>query len=293
MLLMVLIYYIQFQQLFLQTQLFQYNSLTYANINPNSLIASTLNTQTLSVSQSLKISSFTSSNIVLAAEGAYGIFYNSNPFGTSTFTSSVNTVVTNGTIYVAGGASIPSFWGDGPIGSTILATSIDGKTWIPSAYQGINNGVNRVIWTGQQFIAVGQGSATIASSPDGLNWTPVLTSSILTSINDIVQGKRGFVAVGQGQRQNIVTSVDGLNWTSSLTNVSSLTSIATNGTVYVAGGLGLATSLDGTNWTNQLTTNQINDILRSIIRKIYSNPPSYGSNIIKTILSNEYLLTSL
>jgi aspartate aminotransferase len=40
---------------------------------------------------------------------------------------------------------------------------------------------------------------------------------------------------------------------------------------------------------NDLETNQINDILRSIIRKIYSNPPSYGSNIIKTILSNEYL----
>lgn len=36
-------------------------------------------------------------------------------------------------------------------------------------------------------------------------------------------------------------------------------------------------------------TSTINDILRSIIRKIYSSPPSNGSNIIKTILSNEKL----
>jgi aspartate aminotransferase len=40
---------------------------------------------------------------------------------------------------------------------------------------------------------------------------------------------------------------------------------------------------------NQQDTNDMNDILRTIIRKIYSNPPSNGSSIIKTILSNEEL----
>jgi len=37
---------------------------------------------------------------------------------------------------------------------------------------------------------------------------------------------------------------------------------------------------------NKEDSESINDILRTIIRKIYSNPPSNGSNIVKTILSN-------
>ena len=36
-------------------------------------------------------------------------------------------------------------------------------------------------------------------------------------------------------------------------------------------------------------TGEINDILRTIIRKIYSNPPANGSHIIKKILSNDEL----
>lgn len=36
-------------------------------------------------------------------------------------------------------------------------------------------------------------------------------------------------------------------------------------------------------------TSELNDILRTIIRQIYSSPPSNGSSIIKTILSNEEL----
>jgi len=40
---------------------------------------------------------------------------------------------------------------------------------------------------------------------------------------------------------------------------------------------------------NQTETNDLNDILRTIIRRMYSNPPSNGSNIIKTILGNDEL----
>jgi aspartate aminotransferase len=39
----------------------------------------------------------------------------------------------------------------------------------------------------------------------------------------------------------------------------------------------------------ELETTEINDILRTIIRRMYSNPPSNGSNIIKTILKDEKL----
>lgn len=40
---------------------------------------------------------------------------------------------------------------------------------------------------------------------------------------------------------------------------------------------------------NDTETVEINDILRTIIRKIYSNPPANGSHIIKKILSNDDL----
>jgi aspartate aminotransferase len=40
---------------------------------------------------------------------------------------------------------------------------------------------------------------------------------------------------------------------------------------------------------NNKETGEINEILRTIIRKIYSNPPANGSHIIKTILGNDEL----
>jgi aspartate aminotransferase len=42
----------------------------------------------------------------------------------------------------------------------------------------------------------------------------------------------------------------------------------------------------------QQETTEINDILQSVIRKMYSNPPSNGSNIVKTILENNTLYDS-
>ena len=43
---------------------------------------------------------------------------------------------------------------------------------------------------------------------------------------------------------------------------------------------------------NMHETAEINDILRTVIRRMYSNPPSNGSNIIKTILNDEKLYLS-
>jgi len=254
----------------------EYNTFTYSNLRANNLIVSTFNIQgNLTIAQPLYISSVGgSSNSLFAAEGALGLFYNNMPVGISTFTSSATTVATNGSIYVAGGKAIPSFWGAGPIGSTILATSADGQTWIPNSYQGIDQGVNRVIWTGNQFIAVGDSvrGATIAVSPDGLAWSAVLTSSIFTSVNGIVQGKKGFVAIGEAIGSGVgtimgtseatgtaATSPDGRQWTSTIMPLSSVNCVATNGAIYVAGGSGIATSVDGKTWSNYNST-KITDI---------------------------------
>ena len=244
----------------------EYNTFSYSNLRANNLIVSTFDIQgKLTAAQPLFISSVGgSSNSLFAAEGALGLFYNNMPVGISTFTSSATTVATNGSIYVAGGKAIPSFWGAGRIGSTILATSVDGQTWIPNSYQGIDQGVNRVIWTGNQFVAVGNSisGATIAMSPDGLAWSAVLTSSIFTSVNGIVQGKKGFVAIGSvafgtetitgsaaiGTTAIAATSPDGRQWISTIIPLSSVNCVATNGALYVAGGSGLATSVEGLQW---------------------------------------------
>ena len=251
----------------------EYNTFSYSNLRANNLIVSTFNIQgKLTAAQPLYISSVGgSSNSLFAAEGALGLFYNNMPVGISTFTSSATTVATNGSIYVAGGKAIPSFWGAGPIGSTILATSADGQTWIPNSYQGIDQGVNRVIWTGSQFVAVGNSisGATIAMSQDGLTWSAVLTSSIFTSVNGIVQGKKGFVATGSygtimgsaafGTAAIAATSPDGRQWISTIIPLSSVNCVATNGALYVAGGSGIATSIEGLQWSKNNSAN-ITDI---------------------------------
>jgi hypothetical protein len=244
----------------ISTNILHYDNLKYTNIIISSVRISTLATHSLKVNEPLKISSLSSSNILTAVEGTYNLLYNSFPVAVSSLTSTATTVTTNGRVYVAGGLSIPSFWGAGSLGSTTLVTSLDGQVWTPSAYNELDQGVYRVIWTGSQFIAVGKGRATMASSSNGTTWSTVLTSSIYTSFNDIVQGRQGFVAVGQN---GIIRSTDGQSWISSFTTLSSLRSVTTNGSVYVAGGLGLATSKDGRSWssyTGSTLTRQINDI---------------------------------
>ena len=124
------------------------------------------------------------------------------------------------------------------------------------------NPLNRVIYLGDTFLAVGSGGASL-TSPDGSNWT-MADSSSTTSLTDAAFGTNIFVAVGtvagsdwNGSFGVVLTSADRATWvvSNSFTNVSSLNSVAygAGNFVAVSGDGDVFTLGDGTNWTLQVT----------------------------------------
>jgi hypothetical protein len=237
----------------IQSNTFEYTSLT----SPSIVSYSTLTVQgSVKVGPSLQLSSIGNTSTILLGADNYNIFYGTNtstfiPVLFSTFTSSITSFAANGSVYVAGGKSIPSFWGHSSIGSDSLAYSIDGIRWSSLGLQGFTRGVNYVTWQTNSFYAVGEGTTTIARSEDGIVWQP-LASNIFTNCKSLVQGRNGYVAVGSGSNTTAF-SPDGITWsgTGSTILTGSANTVATNGSVFVAGGYGaeaIATSVDGISW---------------------------------------------
>jgi hypothetical protein len=122
-------------------------------------------------------------------------------------------------------------------------------TWsVVSAYYGLS----AVVWSGAQFVAVGDG---ILTSPDGVSWTGRM-SPTAEWLNDIVWSGTQFVAMGYNGA--IVTSSDGVTWAVAPQDpilVTTLSAVAWSGTQFVAVGRGstIVTSNDGIHWTNVLS----------------------------------------
>ena len=132
-----------------------------------------------------------------------------------------------------------------------LFTSSDGIYYtLTSNISG--SGLNDVIWTGTQYLAVGV-SGTILTSPDGITWTG-RTSGTANALNGAVWSGSQFVVVGNSG--TVITSTDGVTWTSRTSGVvNSLSSIAYGNSLFVASrGINTAnnqviTSTDGITWT--------------------------------------------
>ena len=151
-----------------------------------------------------------------------------------------------------------------------------------------------IIWTGTQFVTVGDNAngsgdrpeVLIYTSPNGITWTQqeigVFTNSILYNV--IWDGAQ-FVAVGAlpdngtSSYAGILTSPDGVNWTQRATGLFVdviLKSITYNGSnqyvavgAFYSGGSVILTSLDAITWTQTFTYpgvfNEGNDGLLSIV----------------------------
>jgi hypothetical protein len=125
---------------------------------------------------------------------------------------------------------------------------------------GTQSALNRVIWTGTQFVVVGY-SGTVLTSPDGTNWTPRNsgTSAVLSAV--AWSGSR-LVAVGFGNSTTVLTSTDGVSWSPvnslPVSSTTTLTSITWSGTQFVAIGVDssvpttavILQSSDGLSWTS-------------------------------------------
>lgn len=169
--------------------------------------------------------------------------------------------------------------GDSPIGEPVVISSTDGVTWSVQ-YRGGACGadscarpsmLSSVIWTGTQFIAVGQERiypggteyALILTSPDGLNWTQHAEQGIAlgagseSGMTAVAWSGKLLVAVGISADDYPAawTSADGEAWT--LRTVpgyagQNLRDITWGNDRFVAVGWGgvpaVFTSSDGINW---------------------------------------------
>jgi hypothetical protein len=143
---------------------------------------------------------------------------------------------------VAKGDSIVAVGRDG-----IIRTSTNLSAWT-TRVAGSGNSLKSVIWTGTQFVAVGEGNG--CSSPNGVTWSgfgPNMSSNYYYSI--IWTGSQ-YVAVGTSTS----TSPDGTTWTDHASGTKQyLRSVAWTGTQLVAvGDFGtILTSPDGAVWTSR------------------------------------------
>jgi hypothetical protein len=132
-------------------------------------------------------------------------------------------------------------------------------TWTQQA-TGAQAALNRVIWTGAQFVVVGY-TGTILTSPDGSTWT-VQNSGTSAPLYGIAWSGTRLVAVGYGSSVVVLTSSDGVSWSPvgslPVSSTTALSSIAWSGTQFVAvGGDSTAPttavilqSSDGLTWTS-------------------------------------------
>jgi len=163
-----------------------------------------------------------------------------NGLGSTTFTTSENTLAYNGRIWAAGGT-----------GGNTLAYSWDGKLWTPLGKTIFSTSCNYIAWNGSLFVATGSGTNGLAYSYDGIQWTGTGTSILTTGQ---VVAWNGSIWVAGGNK--LAYSTNGTTWTVSTSGTALFTTVygvTWNGNTWLAGGSGtsrLAYSIDGINWTN-------------------------------------------
>ncbi|MDB6139063.1 MAG: hypothetical protein JWO94_2135, partial [Verrucomicrobiaceae bacterium] len=176
----------------------------------------------------------------------------------------LKSVAWNGAVYCAVGEEGAIF------------TSTNGTAWTARTSPGGKVDLNRVIWAGNQFVAVGGNinypekppyiystSSIILTSPDGITWTrqTIPTGNIIRSV---AWDGHTFVAVSDSSYSYntlesinavILVSTDGVHWNVSGTSLNGLSGIAYSGNTWVATGYGrtIQLSTDLTSWADATT----------------------------------------
>ena len=163
--------------------------------------------------------------------------------------------------------------GESSPSAEVSATPALGFSWttrIAGSGCACNGGLKGIVWSGNQFVAVGS-YGVVYTSPDGVQWTMQSTNEPTFHLNDVLWTGADYVAGGivvVGSNQNgfpiyspmFLISTDGVTWTrrtatwdgqSIVTGdaTTQVTSIAWSGTSFVAiMGLGIYSSSDGVAW---------------------------------------------
>lgn len=187
---------------------------------------------------------------------------------TDIFNTRATGVAHNGKIWVASGSGT----------NYSLAYSTNGTVW-----QGIHHSKNRLFTNealaiasnNKLWVATGTSSSgsdtsgvTIAYSHDGYSWVPIYNSNLIISNPDnVIWGDNKWV-VSSSQNNTIAISIDGKIWTDvSNDTLTTISDIAWNGKMYVAGGEGstntLSWSSNAIDWVGSLKT-EFTTICRAI-----------------------------
>jgi hypothetical protein len=165
-------------------------------------------------------------------------------YSSTATTANLNDVAFGNGLFAAVGSGSYSSGGYSS-GGTIIATSSDATTWTSHNFNGYGF-LNRVIYGGNQFVAVGNGG-TILTSTNGINWSS-RNPGVTYSLFDVAYGNGVYDVIGFN---GILSSTNGINWT---TNYSGyfryVHSIAYGNGQFVAfGNTNILSSVDGVNWT--------------------------------------------
>lgn len=171
------------------------------------------------------------------------------PWDSLAVSSNLWSVASNGHLLVAAGSRI--------------VTSTDGATWFARA--ATQEWLQKVIWTGAQFVAVGRGGL-IVTSPDGMTWTS-RWNNMEGSFGGVACGGNAYVVVGpvgHSLSSQIVTSRDGVTWQSQTIDIQILTDVVWTGSCFLAtssASSAAAVSPDGVQWTSADIGYSLSDIL--------------------------------
>jgi len=152
-----------------------------------------------------------------------------------------------------------SMWIAAGIGGNSLAYSYDGFNWTGLGASILTTATG-ITYNGSIWVAVGQGpAASIAYSQTGFSWTPVSNSAqIFTApTGNVSWNGTAFVAGGN----TIATSTNGITWQQIANPIlTSINSVANNGTIWVAVGQGSTNQISyttdttgNTGWTQANT----------------------------------------
>lgn len=139
-------------------------------------------------------------------------------------------------------------------GAGAAATSPDGVTWTARTLPAGTNWL--VANCGTQYIAVARGSANAATSPDGITWT---ARTLPASSNWYGLAWNGSVFCVVSSTGVYCTSADGITWSTGTAGTGTLSTLAWNGSIFLAAGFGgTVTSPDGITWTQRTSLGSIN-----------------------------------
>jgi hypothetical protein len=145
-------------------------------------------------------------------------------------------------------------------GYTYVPISVTGMP-VTARVSGTTNRLNGVVWSGSQFVAVGD-SGTILTSSDGATWI-TRSSGTTDPLEGVVWTGTEYAVVGGSG--TFLTSPDGVAWTMQSLHVNNLFyGIAWSGSIFVAVGFtgNILTSPDGINWTQRVSGTQ--DVLQAV-----------------------------